>query len=150
MGAPSERIRVVFDCMIFLQGAARRDSPSGLCLLLAEKGLIDLYLSRAILDEIADVLSRPAVRSKFPILTDEIVERFLVTIKGLSTFFADGRANLCTLAILKTSRILTSAAQPRHAISSVAMPICSTSQQRSTAMPLAFVRNAQSLRSLTQ
>jgi hypothetical protein len=54
MGAPSERIRVVFDCMIFLQGAARRESPSGLCLLLAEKGLIELCVSRPVLDEIAD------------------------------------------------------------------------------------------------
>ena len=31
------RPRVVFDCMIFLQAAARRASPSGVCLALAEQ-----------------------------------------------------------------------------------------------------------------
>jgi putative PIN family toxin of toxin-antitoxin system len=89
MGAPCERIRVVFDCMIFLQGAARRESPSGLCLLLAEKGLIELCVSRPVLDEIADVLSRPRVRSKFPLLTDTLIERFIGTLEGFSTFLAD-------------------------------------------------------------
>lgn len=36
MPADHPKIRVVFDCMMFLQGAARPESPAGLCLLLVE------------------------------------------------------------------------------------------------------------------
>jgi hypothetical protein len=39
------RIRTVFDCMIFLQGAARRSSPAGICLDLAEQSIIELCVS---------------------------------------------------------------------------------------------------------
>ncbi len=45
------RVRVVFDCMIFLQGAARRDSPAGACLDLAEQGHIELCVSSEIMAE---------------------------------------------------------------------------------------------------
>ena len=40
------RPRVVFDCMIFLQAAARRASQLA---ALTEQGLLDLYISPAIL-----------------------------------------------------------------------------------------------------
>ena len=40
-GKSGVNIPVVFDCMLFLQAAARRNSPAGLCLLLAQSGLVD-------------------------------------------------------------------------------------------------------------
>src|SRR5689334_18075304 len=89
MGHSGDRVRVVYDCMVFLQGAARSSSPAGLCLSLAEKGFVELCLSDAILDEVGEVLRRPKVRAKFPTLTDELVLRFLETVGGFSTFFGE-------------------------------------------------------------
>ena len=89
MGPDSERVRAVFDCMVFLQGAARRESPSGICLLLAERGIIELCISAEILSEVVDVLNRSRVRSKFPALTDDVVEEFVRVLRTISTFFAD-------------------------------------------------------------
>jgi putative PIN family toxin of toxin-antitoxin system len=94
MGLPGDRVRVVYDCMVFLQGAARSSSPAGLCLLLAEKGFVELCLSDAILDEVGEVLRRPKVRAKFPTLTDELVAQFLETVGGFSTFFGDVKREL--------------------------------------------------------
>lgn len=89
MGHSGDRVRVVYDCMVFLQGAARSSSPAGLCLSLAEKGFVELCLSDAILDEVGEVLRRPKVRAKFPTLTDELVSQFLETVRGFSRFFGD-------------------------------------------------------------
>ena len=78
------RPRVVFDCMIFLQAAARRASPSGACLALAEQGLLDLYVSPAILAEVQDVISRPQIRTKFRQLTDDVVAQFIARIERIA------------------------------------------------------------------
>lgn len=69
-------IGVVFDCNVLLQAAARKSSPSAACLRLAEGGFVHLYISEEILTEVADVLSRPNVRARFPELTGETVEEF--------------------------------------------------------------------------
>jgi putative PIN family toxin of toxin-antitoxin system len=80
---PEHRPRVVFDCMIFLQAAARRTSPSGACLALAEQGLLELYVSPAILAEVRDVISRPQIRAKFRQLTDVVVAEFIARIEQI-------------------------------------------------------------------
>jgi predicted nucleic acid-binding protein len=41
-------------------------------LTLAEKGLVQLFVSKEVLLEIEDVLNRPEVRAYFPNLSDEI------------------------------------------------------------------------------
>ena len=81
---PEHRPRVVFDCMIFLQAAARRASPSGACLALSEQGLLELYVSPAILDEVQDVISRPKIRAKFLQLTDDVVAEFIARIERIA------------------------------------------------------------------
>jgi putative PIN family toxin of toxin-antitoxin system len=81
MSADQPRIRAVFDCMVFLQGAARRESAAGACLLLVELGAIELCLSKEIVAELRDVLARPSVRQKFPVLTDQFVDRFLAALE---------------------------------------------------------------------
>jgi predicted nucleic acid-binding protein len=75
MSADRQKVRAVFDSMIFLQGAARRESPAGMCLLLVELGAIELCLSREIIDEIRDVLTRPGVRQKFSSLSKRLVNQ---------------------------------------------------------------------------
>ena len=77
-----EHASAVFDCMVFLQGAARRGGPAGLCLSLAEAGAIRLFLSDEILAEVLDVLTRPELRRKFPILTEKYVDEFLALESG--------------------------------------------------------------------
>lgn len=85
MTADPPRIRVVFDCMVFLQGAARRESAAGACLLLVELQAAELFLSGEILAEIKDVLTRPRLRRKFPVLTEGFVHQFLAAIERLAT-----------------------------------------------------------------
>ena len=81
-------IRVVFDCLVFLQGAARRESPAGFCLDLAWQGHIELCVSQEILAEVADVLARPRVRERFPALDDGMVKAFLAAVRARSRFFS--------------------------------------------------------------
>src|SRR5947209_5655053 len=63
--------------MLFLQAAARPTGPAAACLRLLEAGAITLFVSDDILGEVTDVLSRPNVRRKNPLLTDQAVEQFL-------------------------------------------------------------------------
>ena len=69
--------RVVFDCMVFLQGAGRPASPSRACFHLVDEGQIDICLSSDILAEVRDVLTRPRTRKRFPLLSAEWVETFV-------------------------------------------------------------------------
>ncbi len=69
--------KAVFDCMVYLQAAAREESPAAACLRLAENNLVQLFVSSDILDEIRDVLSRPKIRVRFSELTDETVTAFV-------------------------------------------------------------------------
>jgi len=75
--------------MIFLQGAARRDSPAGACLDLAEQAIIELCISPDILAEVADVLGRPRLRARFPSLTDHFVSEFLDVVRSFATLVED-------------------------------------------------------------
>ena len=77
MSADRLKIRAVFDCRVFLQGAARRESPAGACLLLAELEAVELCLSEEILSEIRDVLS------------DELVQRFMAAIEKRAVVFPE-------------------------------------------------------------
>jgi putative PIN family toxin of toxin-antitoxin system len=70
--------------MVFLQGAARRDSAAGACLLLVERKAIELFLSDEVLSEIRDVLNRPKVRHKLPALNDHRVEQFLAALENMA------------------------------------------------------------------
>ena len=74
--------RVVFDCMIYLQGAARTKNPANACFELVKSEVVKLYLSRETLAEIEDVFTRPKFRNRFPSLTDKMIETFLDDIKS--------------------------------------------------------------------
>lgn len=70
MKPSGERPRVVFDCMIYLQAAANENSPAAAALRLVEQGHISLFISREILNEIKDVLSREKIRNLNPRIND--------------------------------------------------------------------------------
>ena len=84
----------VFDCVVLLQAAANPFGPAGACLAFVESGDVKLFLSAAILEEARDVFLRPATRKRFPKLTDENVDRFLLKVATLSTFVHDVPATL--------------------------------------------------------
>lgn len=79
-----EKARVVFDCNVFLQAAARAQGPAAACLRLVENGYLRLYLSPEILREVEEVLSYPEIRERFKTLTDEIVQQFIEHVRELA------------------------------------------------------------------
>lgn len=82
-------IRVVFDCMVFLQGAAREQSPAGACLKLAETGHVVLCLSGDVLNEFREVCSRQKLQKRFPSLTPQRVETVLMSLQSRALIPAD-------------------------------------------------------------
>lgn len=61
-------VRAVYDCVVFLQGAGRRGNAARACLDLVDDGTVQLCLSPATLAEIDDVLHRPELLAKFPLI----------------------------------------------------------------------------------
>ena len=53
--------RVVFDCNLFVQGIANRNSPARKALRLFFNGDISLFVSEPIIREVRDVLNRAEV-----------------------------------------------------------------------------------------
>jgi putative PIN family toxin of toxin-antitoxin system len=73
----------VFDCMVYLQAAARPEGPARACLAMVQQGRVILCISPAVRAEVENVLNRPKVRQKFPSLTPEAVAAFLLDIDAL-------------------------------------------------------------------
>lgn len=67
-------MKVVFDCMVFLQATAAEESPAANALDLLDTGEIKLYVSGPILEEVRNVLSREEVRAALPQITDVRIE----------------------------------------------------------------------------
>lgn len=93
-----EKLRIIFDCMIFLQAVLSRKSVAYKLFEHLETNSFTLFISQEILDEIIDVLSRPKIRAKYSQITDELVETFLqrivkkaVLIKSVSSTFQYSR-----------------------------------------------------------
>src|SRR5579872_434190 len=66
--------------MVFLQAAVSRRGPAFALLRLAEAGRLELLVSSEILSELREVLFRPTVRRKFPLLTSELIQAFLARL----------------------------------------------------------------------
>lgn len=75
-----EKLRIVLDCMVCLQAAAREESAAAACLRLAENHYVQLFISRAIIKEVENVLSRNHIRARFKTLTDESVQAFIARL----------------------------------------------------------------------
>lgn len=76
--------RAVFDCNVFLQGIANRNSPARKALRLFFDGTISLFVSAEILREVKDVLNRPELRLKLPGINDRIVNALFTKIESQS------------------------------------------------------------------
>ena len=68
--------RVVFDCNLFVQGIANRNSPARMALRLFFNGEISLFVSEPILREVRDVLNRAEIRRQLPGINECIVMPF--------------------------------------------------------------------------
>jgi putative PIN family toxin of toxin-antitoxin system len=77
MTPPADRPRVVFDCNILVQAVSNSAGPAGEALGLLERNLIEVFVSRAVLNELRAVLRYPSVREKLPGLNDERVDKFV-------------------------------------------------------------------------
>ena len=71
--------------MVFLQAAVSRRGPAFALLTLAESGRLELLVSAEILSEVREVLLRPAVQQKFPVLTIQFVDAFLARLARFTT-----------------------------------------------------------------
>ena len=77
----TERPTVVFDCIIYLQGLIKEKGPAVDCLELFEHGAVTLLFSREILEEIADVLTRPKLQVRYSLLTKERADKLIEILK---------------------------------------------------------------------
>lgn len=73
--------RLVLDCMVCLQAAAREQIKAAACFRLAENHHVQLFISRAIVREVTDVLARDYIRARFQTLTDASVASFLERLR---------------------------------------------------------------------
>jgi len=72
-----QRLKVVFDCNIFLQGVIKEKGPAVGCIELFEQGKVELFISNEVLNEVRDVLTRPMLQQKFSLLTDERANKLI-------------------------------------------------------------------------
>lgn len=82
-------MKVVFDCMIFLQATANEKSPAAAALDLLDAGKIKLYVSEPILGEVRKVLNRAEVRAALPQITDVRVEALFRRLDKKATMVRD-------------------------------------------------------------
>lgn len=62
-------VDVVFDCNTHLRSIVSPRGPAASCFALLGTDVINLFVSRDVLREVNDVLSRPELRQKLPLLT---------------------------------------------------------------------------------
>jgi len=56
---------------------------------MVELNAIELCMSQEIMDEVGDVLARPRVRQKFPVVKDQIIDRFLAALEERSLVISE-------------------------------------------------------------
>ena len=75
--------------MVFLQAGANPAGPSGACFGHARSGVIALITSPETVAELRGLLARPNIRKKFPHLTDEVAEAFVLEVERTGTSIED-------------------------------------------------------------
>jgi putative PIN family toxin of toxin-antitoxin system len=73
--------------MVFLQAAAKPLGPAGACIDRAEKGHVELLVSTEIVEEVRDVLNRPAIQRKFRTLTPERAADIIARVERVAVIF---------------------------------------------------------------
>jgi putative PIN family toxin of toxin-antitoxin system len=74
---PLTNIKVVFDCNIIWQSFFFENGVSAKCKKLVDDGIITLFLSLEVLEEMRKVMTRPEFLAKFETVTVEMVETYL-------------------------------------------------------------------------
>jgi putative PIN family toxin of toxin-antitoxin system len=77
---------VVFDCNVYLQGSVGTSGPAAQCLRLLDADVYTLFVSQDVLEEVSDVLSRPALQHRFPELTEESAQDLLQRLHNEAIF----------------------------------------------------------------
>ena len=70
---PELTLRVVFDCNLFVQKIANRNSPARKALRLFFNGDISLFVSQPIIREVREVLNRAELRRKLPSINGHVL-----------------------------------------------------------------------------
>jgi putative PIN family toxin of toxin-antitoxin system len=81
-------ISAVFDTNIFFQSILVESGPAGECVKLIDEGRVQIYLAPQTIDEIKDVISRPALVKKYPVLTTDRARIVLRSLATKAIFFA--------------------------------------------------------------
>lgn len=82
-------IAAVFDTNTLLQGILSENGPAGQCVKLVDDGRIQLYFSWETFEELQDVISRPVLRRKFPVLSSNRAEIIIHSAAENSIFVSD-------------------------------------------------------------
>jgi putative PIN family toxin of toxin-antitoxin system len=90
-------MRVVYDTMLFFQVAAQQPPRLHGSFQAIDAGRVQLCMSRELLEEVADVLSRPEFLDKAPHFTPELAMQFFAKLRSASTWF-EPVPNVFTLA----------------------------------------------------
>lgn len=77
MNGSGDRPHVVFDCNVLVQAAANAHGAAGRAFALLKQNQIQVFISRAILEELRRVLNYPSTRTKLATLTEERIEAFV-------------------------------------------------------------------------
>jgi putative PIN family toxin of toxin-antitoxin system len=80
--------RVVFDCNVYFQALIGSTGPAAKCLEAAEKFKFLLYCSEHVLEELADICSRPPLIQRFR-FTESRVKKFTHKIRRAATIVED-------------------------------------------------------------
>src|SRR5439155_5957838 len=80
---------VVFDTMVFLQAVGSGRGPAFGALQRFEAGDFRLFVSRELLDEVRDVLLRPGIRRKMPLLTEERIAALIERLESKAILIPD-------------------------------------------------------------
>lgn len=83
---PQEKPKVVFDCNVYLQAFLSAKGTAGKRKKLVDDGLIELYISRDIFDEVSNVLARPEFQAKFSHATPEAMADFIEKVNDVAIF----------------------------------------------------------------
>jgi len=81
------RIKVVFDCNVFLQAVSSKKSPAAACFRLVQQKVLQLFVSEETLTELEEVLNRPYIKEHFE-LSDKAVNEFISNLRILAKVFS--------------------------------------------------------------
>jgi predicted nucleic acid-binding protein len=123
---PPNTPRVVFDCNILWQAFFSEHGAAARCKSLRDKGKLTLCLSRDVIDEVRDVLTRPETQARFTKATDDAVDAYLEDLARQSLVLRSVPKVLLISATLTTNPTSTWPLPPARITSSPATRICST------------------------